>query len=120
MNYIQKHIVDEIKEKESSLDFFGHYSASCHPIGLDDLYDDTPENSVYFTLHRDNTYDCEGMCGERTEYDDGNEEYTYSVCGDEYECSAVWDEEVIICEDGTINYNGDLYNSVEDFLNSVM
>ena len=47
MNYIHKYIVDELKEKESSLDFIGHYSASCYPVGLDDLYDDTPENSVH-------------------------------------------------------------------------
>ena len=121
MNDIQKKIVKELKDNSDKLDFTGWYSPNCCSEGLEDLDDETPENSVYFTLHRDNTYDCESDCGERTEYDeDGNEEYSYSVCGDEYECNAVWDEEVIICSDGTINYNGELFDSVDKFFNALM
>lgn len=55
MNDIQKKIVKELQDNSDKLDFTGNYSPNCYPKGLDELNDDTPENSVYFTLHRDNS-----------------------------------------------------------------
>ena len=69
----QKEIVKELRE--ANLDFTGWYGPSCYETGLSDLTEDTPENAVYFTLHRNNVYDCEADCGERTAYDFYGEEY---------------------------------------------
>lgn len=115
----QKEIVKELQDKEDKLDFTGWYSANCYVTGLDDLDENTPENSVYFTLHRDSTYDCEGGCGERTEYDYDGEEYTYSVCGEEGECPCVWEEDVYITPDGLIHYNDETFKTVSEFLEAV-
>lgn len=111
-------IIKELQEKEDKLDFTGWYSANCYVTGLDDLDENTSENAVSFILHRDNTYDCEGSCGERTEYYDG-EEYTYSICGDEGECPCVWEEYVYISSDGLIHYNDEMFKTVNDFLEAV-
>lgn len=113
----QKEIVKELKE--ANLDFTGWYGPSCYETGLSDLTEDTPENAVYFTLHRNNVYDCEADCGERTAYDFYGEEYTYNACGEEGECDAIWEEDVCINTDGTIKYNDETYNNIYDFLNAI-